>query len=227
MKDNPEGQQENNDEVINMSSIWDFNKLYWLTTALCLTLYGGYLPFNYISSGFFTKTYFNSMDPIEASKLAGIYMSIPFFISAFMVPIFGILIDRFGQRAYLSLIAGIMGMLGFISFILMSNPLFGLIILGLTYSMFASVIWPAISLVVKKSSVGLAYGLTTSIQNIGLAVFPIIVASIYSQSNSYFNTLLFFISVMILSILLALVLICQNSKMNSIYIIINIIRYHE
>ena len=190
--------------------------MFWLITALCLTLYGAVLPFNYIASGFLTETYFKDMSKIEAQNKAGIYMSVPFFISAFMVPIYGILIDKYGQRANLSLFASFVGLICFTMFYY-CPPLLALIILGLTYSMFASVIWPCISLVVKKNLVGFAYGVTTSIQNAGLAVFPIIVASIHSKSGSYYTTLTFFIILTLISIGISCMMIAENNnKHNSI-----------
>jgi MFS family permease len=141
-------------------------------------------------------------------------MSIPFFISAFMVPIYGLLIDKYGQRAYLSLLASMSGLLCFTLFYYL-QPIIPLLVLGLTYSMFASVIWPAISLVVKKSLVGFAYGVTTSIQNAGLALFPIVVASIYSSSKSYYATLSFFVILMLISIAFSVVLISVNASHDS------------
>lgn len=195
----------------SISSVKEMNSLYWLITIICITLYGAVLPFNYISSEFFIETHFKGMPKIEAQNKAGIYMSIPFFISAFMVPLYGSLIDKFGQRAYLSLLASFLGLFSFILFFNFT-PIAGLIVLGFTYSMFASVIWPAISLVVKKNRVGFAYGLTTSLQNAGLALFPMIVASIYSSSHSYQTTLMFFVILMIISIGLSVLLIFENKK---------------
>ena len=198
----------------SISSFYEFNTIFWLLTILCFTLYGAFLPFNYIAAGFFTETYFVGIDKHEAQHLAGIYMSIPFFISAFLIPIFGILIDKYGQRAYLAMGASICGLISFI-FFYFASPIVSLILLGCTYSLFASIIWPSISLVVKKSVVGFAYGVTTAIQNFGLVIFPMIVASIYSSTNDYYSTLGFFIFMMILSILISIFLIGENNKMRS------------
>jgi MFS family permease len=197
--------------AFSFSALTDLGILFWLITLLCLSLYGGFLPFNYIASGFLTETHFKNMSKVDAQNKAGVYMSVPFFISAFMVPLYGILIDKYGQRAYLALVAAIFGFTCFVLFYIV-HPLIALVVLGLTYSMFAAVIWPAIALVVNKNHVGFAYGVTTSVQNIGLAIFPIIVASIYSSSKTYVTTLSFFLVVMFVSIILAIILIVVNSK---------------
>jgi MFS family permease len=67
---------------------------------------------------------------------------------------------------------------------------------GLAYAGFAAVLWPAVPLVVEKKLIGLAYGVMTSIQNFGLAVFPLIIAAIYSDSNDEYipNVEIFFIA---------------------------------
>jgi len=49
---------------------------------------------------------------------------------------------------------------------------------GLAYSAFAAVLWPSIPLVVEPRYTGLGYGIVTSVQNGGLALFPIIIAKL-------------------------------------------------
>jgi len=53
------------------------------------TLYAIVLPFNYISTGLYTSTFFKDMDKDEAKMLAGIYMSLPYLLSVILLPILG------------------------------------------------------------------------------------------------------------------------------------------
>ena len=110
------------------------------------------LPFNNIASGFYANTWFNSLPREEANHKAGIAMSVPFFISAILVPFFGIFIDKFGNRAYLSFVSALFCLFSFGLFY-SASPIYAIILLGVTYSLFASVIWPAISLVVQNKYV--------------------------------------------------------------------------
>lgn len=71
-------------------------------------------------------------------------------------------------------------------------------ILGLAYSLFASVLWPCIPFLVKDHQLGTAYGLVTIALNISLTIFPLVVASIlettqgsYSHVEGLFITLAF------------------------------------
>lgn len=213
---------ENNNIIVNNTLINEniceifkdikyFNRLFWVITFLCLTSYGAVLPFNYISTSFFTSTSLKNLPKQQARKQAGIYMSIPFFMGAVLIPIFGLIIDNFGKRTFFALLSGIMCMLSFVLFYVM-EPIIPLIILGLSYSIFASMIWAAVSISVRnKEKVGLAYGITTSIQNCGLAIFPIIVASIYANSGGYMYCLMFFASLGFISLGFGLWIIFENN----------------
>jgi len=67
-----------------------------------------------------------------------------------MIPIFGMFIDIFGNRGYLLLLSGIFGLISYSLFFFSIPPIYSLILLGITYSIYASVAWPLVSIVVKK-----------------------------------------------------------------------------
>ncbi len=204
--------------VESIYALKTFNSMFWLICILCTLLYSTILPFNYIASGFLTDTYFKHMklSHEESQNLAGIYMSVPFFIAGFLIPINGFLIDVFGKRAYFILLSSILAFCTFILFYF-TTPMVGLVLLGVTYSVFAAVIWPVISLVVRKSHVGFAYGVATSLQNLGLSITPLIVAYIFSKSNSYFTTIIFFVAMTLVSIVFSIALIILNQKRGGNY----------
>jgi len=64
---------------------------------------------------------------------------------------------------------GCHGMLAF-TFI---NPWVPMIILGFSYSILASALWPMVAMVVAKNQIGTAYGIMQSVQNLGLALISI------------------------------------------------------
>ena len=51
-------------------------------------------------------------------------------------------------------------------------------IMGVTYSILASSLWPMVSIVIPDHQLGTAYGLMQSIQNLGLAVISIAAGAI-------------------------------------------------
>lgn len=97
------------------------------------------------------------------------------------------MIDRFGKRAIIGTLAPmtlivVHSLLGATDV----DPVGPLVGQGLSYSGFAAVLWPSVPLVVQKQYIGLAYGVVTSVQNIGLASFPLIIATIYTDSDDQY-----------------------------------------
>lgn len=144
------------------------------------------------------KTYCDRQS--DAQVEAGTIMSIPYIISACLSPFLGGFVDKFGYRAVLATLAplallAVHGFLGFSSV----DPVGPLVGQGLSYCAFAAVVWPSVALVVDQKLIGLAYGIVVSIQNCGLATFPLIIASIYSSAgNKYIpNVEVFFMSLAI------------------------------
>lgn len=154
-----------------------------------------------------TKDYCDGKDDAEVQ--ATLIMSIPYFISAALSPFLGKFVDVFGQRAVIAAIApglliGVHTMLGY-SDVSPVGPLVGQ---GLAYSGFAAVIWPSIPLVVEKKFIGLAYGLCTCLQNVGLGIFPVIIAAIYEATDHTYipEVELFFVALAVLGFLVGLYL---------------------
>ncbi|KAF8974937.1 hypothetical protein BGZ46_009586, partial [Entomortierella lignicola] len=89
----------------------------------------------------------------------------------------------------------------------MVTPVAGMVILGLAYSLFASVLWPCIPFLVKDHQLGTAYGLVTIALNISLTLFPMIVASIlHSTNGSYIHVEGLFICLAAIALFLSIVL---------------------
>ena len=142
-------------------------------------------------------------------------MALPFFISSLLVPFIGMAVDKFGKRGNLLIFSAFLGVITYILF-MATSPILPLILLGITYSIFASVLWPALTLIVPKNIVGIALGFATSLQNLGLVFFPMIIAFIYTNTQSYDFTLLFFIFILSLSLGLSIFIEIEDRKQNRI-----------
>jgi MFS family permease len=120
----------------------------------------------------------------KGESKASVIMSIPYIISAVLSPFVGLAVDLYGFRAVIAALAPAMIvvvhlLLGYSKV----DPVGPLVGQGLAYTGFASVLWPAVPLVVDDSLVGLAFGVVTSLQNLSCAIIPLIVASIYTDSG--------------------------------------------
>ena len=73
---------------------------------------------------------------------------------------------------------------------------------GLSYTIFASAMWPCVPLVVEKKYLGIAYGVAFSMQNVGLALFPLAIADIYNNSSDEYipNVEYFFVGMAFLAV---------------------------
>jgi nitrate/nitrite transporter NarK len=124
-------------------------------------------------------------------------MMIPYTISAVASPFLGYVVDRFGGRAWLALIAPILLVSVHLLFAMGGSdisPVYGMAGMGIAYSIFAAALWPSVPLCVKPSHVGTAYGTITAMQNLGLALLPVPVGYIFELSNNQYAPVEFFFS---------------------------------
>ena len=120
----------------------------------------------------------------DATEHAGRVMSIPYLISALSSPPLGHLVDKIGRRAQLQLLSSCLLFLVHLTLATStSSPILPLVGQGIAYSLYAAVLWPSVPLTVEKKYTGTAFGVITSIQNIGLALFPLMIAGIYNASG--------------------------------------------
>ena len=207
----------NDNSIINL--VKKLNLIFWILSLLILTAYGCLMPFNYMAVGFFTNNYNIS------KNLAGTLMGTPFLMGAIFVPLLGAFVDKFGYRAEMVLCSGFFLLSSFILFNIM-NPYIPLMLLGFGYSIFACVLWPAISIaIVNKNIVGFAYGVATCLQNISMSVNPMIIAELLVTYKSYSYCLVFLGIVSLITILLS----CYLYYINKVYYkkILNLINYED
>lgn len=120
----------------------------------------------------------------SSQKQAALIMSIPYIISSVLSPIVGIGVDLYGMRAAIATFAPIslIAVHIYLAYTRVS-PIGPLVGQGLAYTGFASVLWPAIPLVVEERFTGLAFGIATAFLNLACAVFPIIIAGIFNNAG--------------------------------------------
>jgi len=138
-----------------------------------------------------TKNYCEKQD--EATEVSGRIMSILYFSAAILSPLLGVLVDRIGYKALISALSPVMliighSILGYAG----GTAIAALVFLGIAFSIYNGVIWPSVAFVVDGKLMGTAYGVITSMQNVVLAVFPLIIAALYQRNNRYIPDVAFF-----------------------------------
>lgn len=113
---------------------------------------------------------------MDSTSAAGVN-SIVFVTSAVASPFFGACIDAVGCNLVWVAVGVLMTAGVHICFAFTTvtpSPFLLMIVLGLSYSILASSLWPMIGLVVPQHKRGTAYGLVQSVQNLGLGLISLL-----------------------------------------------------
>jgi len=138
--------------------------------------------------------------------------SVLYIVSAVASPLFGFLVDRTGRNVFwvfISILVTI-GAHGILAFTTLS-PYVGMCIMGLSYSMLASALWPMVALVVPEYQLGTAYGIMQAVQNLGLAVITMIAGEIVDTSG-YLLLEVFFLAWLCFALVMILLLWLWDSE---------------
>lgn len=153
------------------------NPGFWLIAFLCLLFYSGVFPFLKFASDLMVNKYGVS------SELAGLIPSILPFGTILLTPIFGTVYDKIGRGATLMIIGSSMLTLCHVLFALpvlnyIWFAVFIMILLGISFSLVPSAMWPSVPKLIPMKQLGSAYAIIFFIQNIGLMLVPMIMGKI-------------------------------------------------
>jgi len=155
---------------IPLSEVFRFSRSFWLIAALCVTFYGCIFPFETFGQKFLIEA--RHVSPQTASLLVGME---PFF-SLIGMPIFGLLVDRYGHRSLAMMCGSLLivpafPMLGFTNI----QPVIPMAMMGVAFALVPAVMWPALVYVVDRSRLGLANGMLDSVQQLGLVIINLLI----------------------------------------------------
>lgn len=160
-------------EAMRLSDIVRMPFAYWLLCAVCVFCYTSIFPFMGVGKNFFEVKYGYTGD--QAAR----YLSFYQITSAVASPAIGLAVDSVGRNTWWLILACSCFAAIHVLFIVTLIPGAALMVLmGCFYSFLVSGLWPSVPWAVPDSVVGVAYGAMTSIQNIGLATFPMLVGAI-------------------------------------------------
>jgi MFS family permease len=208
-------------DKIVFSDVRAFANTYWYVTFLCLTFYSAIFPFTALSTNMIaTKWGIPDVQPGEGGFLYQVFFnlfhmfttapgitSIPIFASMVFAPFAGRMVDRIGKRASLMIVGSAMLVASHLVLGLTHlDPRLPMIVLGAAFVLVPAAMWPSIPLLVAKEKVGTALGLTTMIQNIGLALFPYLNGKLAQVTNSYTSSQIMFASLGLAGLVFAVLL---------------------
>ncbi|XP_033121743.1 major facilitator superfamily domain-containing protein 1-like [Anneissia japonica] len=165
-------------EVIKLSDVKDFPLTLWLIFLVCVMYYVAVFPFIGLGTVFFQDKF--DFNPTEANLVN----SLVYFISAGASPVFGFAVDKTGRNIFwvvsgvvLTIAAHFMLAFTFI------NPFVTMSLMGIAYSLLACALWPIVAYIMPEHQLGTAYGFMQSIQNLGLAIVPMVAGQILDEKG--------------------------------------------
>lgn len=182
-------------EKISLKDIKEFSAEFWIICFICVAYYVAIFPFISLGQVFYIQKYEFSTE--AANTINGLI----YLISCFASPVFGAVIDRFGLNVFFVNAAVVATLLGHIllGFTLL-NPYVGVSIIGVSYSMLASSLWPQITYIIPENQRATAFGLMQAVQNAGLAIITLL-AGLIVDSCGYFWLEVFFMVCLLLALL--------------------------
>lgn len=157
------------------------NRGFWYVAVLCLMFYAGVFPF----LKFATKLMVTKYGVDEG--LAGLIPAMLPFGTIFLTPLFGGVYDKKGKGATLMVLGSVLLTLVHITFALPVHSwqlaIAVMVVLGVAFGLVPSAMWPSVPKIIPMKLLGTAYALIFYIQNIGLALVPVLIGKV-NQANT-------------------------------------------
>lgn len=175
-------------EKLDLKSLYKFSQSYWYVVGLCVVFYSTIFPFRAFAIKYFIEAHGTSRE------VGGSLNSFLPIAAMFATPLFGLLVDKIGKRAFLMRIGTLILLplflivtyvppgpdvplwLPFIgSFAVPLTLVIVMTLLGISFSLIPAIMWPSVAYIVEQSRLGSAYSLMTFCQQIGMAAIPWII----------------------------------------------------
>lgn len=189
-----------------LKDILHYNSAFIYITMLCVTFYSAIFPFQTFAIKFFQEVHSISREQ------AGFLSSILTLSAMVMTPLFGILVDKVGNRSKLMILGSLLIIPVYLIMAYTRIPLFfPMGLMGISFSLIPAVMWPSVAIVVPEKKLGTAYGVMTMIQNIGLFATNILIGYVNELTKGYTAGMWIFSIFGILGVVFGSLLLKSNS----------------
>ena len=180
-------------DKIEFKGIFRFDVSYWLVVGLCFTFYSAIFPFRTFAIDFFTNKILAAHGGAAASdavrvmclERAGSLNSLLPLTAMIATPLFGLLADRVGKRAFFMMFGSLLLMPVYLMMAYSGISLYVPVwLMGLAFSLIPAVMWPSVAYIVDQSRLGTAYALMTLIQQIGFFLLNLLIGSANDHSHA-------------------------------------------
>lgn len=195
-------------EKISLWDIKDFPLTLWIVFIVCVTYYVAIFPFIGLAVIFLVDKYGFTISQ------ANVVNSLVYLISAGASPVLGFLVDKTGLNLFwlnlgIVMTLGAHAMLAFLG-TTQFLPYVAMVLMGVAYSLLACALWPLVAFIMPEHQLGTAYGIMQAVQNLGLAVVPIVAGMIVDR-NGYLMLEVFFCAMVCISLIFGILLYVLDS----------------
>lgn len=187
------------------------NPMFWLVGLLCTTISLSDFMFELFAVGIFQM----QDDPMDARK-AGLAVSFTSVAALVAAPLASLVVGRVGYYGHFMILAGVIEGTGAVLFLLPNPPdyvnFIACVLFGIGYAVGSVVMFTSVSLIVRSSLQGTAFGIVNGMINIGLLVLPYLYGLFYDMSGSWFWSKILLCSCCATTIIAASVLVWMDKK---------------
>ena len=212
------------DEEFKLSDVKNIltSKLFWVIAMLCVLYYSAIFPFQRYATNMLQCNLH-----MDAQAAADIFRWFPIG-AACLTPVLGYCLDKYGKGASMLLAGALLMIVCHLTFALVipSYPatwlaFTAIVVLGISFSLVPAALWPSVPKIMDARYLGSAYSLIFWVQNIGLALFPILIGKVLVWCNpgvddplqyNYTVPMLLFASLGVLAFIFGLWLLALNAK---------------
>lgn len=168
----------------------EFSSLYWSICACSFFLFTGILSFNNIAASYILNKWFSAL-PLQTAEIqASNYVSLMWLTTVIGGPLVGCLVDEYGVRTRLAMIAAVILGVGQLSMIVF-YPTIPVVLIGVAYSIGYAAIGPSVAYLTDAEDLGRANGILYSLQNFGFFIVPYFVATLKNSYGTYDSSQVF------------------------------------
>ncbi|MDR2691716.1 MAG: MFS transporter [Dysgonamonadaceae bacterium] len=193
---------------------------FWLITILCVLFYSCVFPFLKYAPDLMTNKF-----GIEESW-SGVIPSVLPLGTVLLTPLFGSIYDKKGKGATIMIIGALMlvGIHALFAVPGINNWVYAVcltVLLGISFSLVPSAMWPSVTKIVPEKQLGTAYALIFWVQNIGLMGVPLLIGVVLDRwckiggaGYDYTIPMLIFTGIAVLSVIVAVLLKREDARKN-------------
>ena len=212
------------EEEFKMSDVGKIlsSRLFWIIALLCVLYYSAIFPFQRFATNMLQCNL-----GMSEQAAADIFRWFPIGAAA-LTPVLGYVLDRFGKGATMLIGGAVLMIICHLTFALLLPQypytwlaFTAIVVLGISFSLVPASLWPSVPKIMEARYLGSAYSLIFWVQNIGLALFPILIGKVLMWSNpgvtdpmdyNYTAPMLLFASLGVLALIFGIWLKILNAK---------------